>query len=226
MDLIFSKFPDFDIEAFPGFDERELISWNNYILWSLDQHHNMDKPLVFWDVLAALSAFKQFVPKFVDYVLLKLMGLFFGSKFDLSVLSSEIFELLPSMKSRQLQIFNVIIRHVVLKDLSAGHSDSRNQDFQECKEVEEQNTFWSRLLEHSEKEIRERILSMNFSAILKLDSCLATDFCKFRCWTPTGLNQMMKWVKTNRHATKDHLIVSAQKVGKIEKRYSICSVHI
>lgn len=220
MDLIFSTFPDFDIEASPGFDERELISWNKNILWSIDQHHNMDKPLVFWDVLAALSAFKQFVPKFVDYVLLKLMGLFFGSKFDLSVLSSEIFELLPSMKSRQLQILNVIIRHVVLKDLSAGHSDSRNQDFQECKEVEEQNTFWSRLLEHSEKEIRERILSMNFSTILKVDSCLASDFCKFRCWSPSGLNQMMKWVKTNRHATKDDLIVSAQKVGKIEKRYS------
>lgn len=218
LDLILSRFPNFDIEAFPGFDEKELISWSSNVLWSLNQYHNMDKPLVFWDVLAALSAFKQFVPKFVDYILLKLMGLFFGSKFDFSVLSSEIFKLLPSMKLRQLQILNVVVRHVVLKDLGTGHIDSRSQDSQECKDVEGQNTYWSRLLQHSEREIRERILSMNFSAILKLDSCLAIDFCKFRFWTPVGLNQMMKWVKINADATKDHLIVSAQEVEKIEKR--------
>ncbi|KAK4375865.1 hypothetical protein RND71_006542 [Anisodus tanguticus] len=51
--------PDFDVKVFPDFPEKELISWENNILWLLNQHEPLDKPLVVWDVVAALVAFKQ-----------------------------------------------------------------------------------------------------------------------------------------------------------------------
>ncbi|KAI5657533.1 hypothetical protein M9H77_26326 [Catharanthus roseus] len=225
LDLIWDIYPDFDIEDFPGLAEKELMSWDNNIIWSLNQYHNVEKPLVLWDVVAALSAFKQSAPKYLDHILLKWMTSLFRSQFDvLSARSSEIFKFLSSLTTRQLHILNLIGRHVVLKGLSSNHTDSKGKDFQELNVTEEQNIVWSFMLQYSEKELRERLLYTNFSGAISLASFSSTDLSKHGCWTPVGFGQMMKWVEINMDDMKDHLKLLAREVGEFKKRQfsSIC----
>ncbi|RVW89056.1 hypothetical protein CK203_029326 [Vitis vinifera] len=56
---------EFGIEIFPGFPKKELIYWECNMLWYLSQYEHLDKPLVVWDIVAALLAFKQSAPKHV-----------------------------------------------------------------------------------------------------------------------------------------------------------------
>ncbi|KAJ1409927.1 WD40/YVTN repeat-like-containing domain superfamily [Sesbania bispinosa] len=53
-----SPFPCY-IEEYSSFPEKELTYWGANILWSLNQYHCPDKPVVIWDIIAALSAFKD-----------------------------------------------------------------------------------------------------------------------------------------------------------------------
>ena len=45
-----NNFLDRDTEAIPGSSEKELIDWEDNIIWSLRQYETQDKPLVVWDI--------------------------------------------------------------------------------------------------------------------------------------------------------------------------------
>ncbi|KAI5675715.1 hypothetical protein M9H77_06665 [Catharanthus roseus] len=200
--LIFDIYPDFDIEDCPGLAEKEPIIWDNNIIWSLKQYHNVEKPLVLWDVVAALSAFKQFAPKYMDHILLKWMR----SLLDLNLMFCQL-DHLKSSNFSQMHILNNIGRHVVRKDLGANHIDRKGKDFQELNDTEEQKIFWSNLLQHSEKKLRERLASFS-----------SADLCKHRCWTPVGVGQTMKRVEMNKDDMKDSLKLLAREVKNFKMR--------
>ncbi|KAL3524457.1 hypothetical protein ACH5RR_017291 [Cinchona calisaya] len=215
-ELTLNAQPDFEVEAFPA-PERELISWENNILWSFNQYEHANKPLVMWDVVAALLAFRQSIPNYVEHILLKWTRSFLGSHFDVSpAISSEISKFLSNLTSRQLHILNIISRRVFRKQLKADQTNSK-QDFEGLDGAEKQQNFWLKLVCESEKELRGRLLYFSFSAILRIVSKSATEFREVRHWTPVGLRQMMQWVASNPDDLKDHVKLLAEEVGKIEK---------
>lgn len=222
LDLTLNTLSDFEFEAFPGFPETELISWENNLLWSFSKYEHTNKPLVIWDVVAALLAFRQSIPNYADYVLFKWMRNLFGSEFDVSpAISSKISELFSNITSTQLHILNVIIRRVFLKQLKAAQVNCKQQDFEGLDGAVEQQNFWLKLIYDSEKELRERLVCFSFLAILKTGCNLTSEFSKARCWAVVGLGQMVQWVASNPDGLNYHVKLLAEEIGKIEKRYSI-----
>ncbi|KAL0317929.1 UNVERIFIED_CONTAM: hypothetical protein Sangu_2207200 [Sesamum angustifolium] len=129
LDMSSGACPDIDNESFPGIPEKVLIWWECNMLWSLSQYENPSRLLNIWDIVAALLAFKQSAPEYVEHILLKWLTSYFGSQFgNSSTLLSEAFEFLPKLSSRQLNLINIISRNVVLKERKADHMSSKQQE--------------------------------------------------------------------------------------------------
>ncbi|XP_019182143.1 PREDICTED: uncharacterized protein LOC109177286 [Ipomoea nil] len=219
--------PDCNVESFPGFSEQEMISWENNIIWSLRQCEHLEKAVVVWDVIAALSAFNQSVPKYVERVLLKWLASIFRSQSGISTILSEASRHLPRIASRVLQLLNIITNQVALKKPEADKTISEQCDLRSSNEAEEeQMTLWMQLQSNIEKELRERLVGLSLSVILSLvsNSNENNGHEEFGCWTPIGSAQMEKWVNLNRADVNEHLKLLAEKVGKTKKRKlrSIC----
>ncbi|KAL2542343.1 Transducin/WD40 repeat-like superfamily protein [Abeliophyllum distichum] len=212
--------PDFDVEAFPGLPEKELIWWEKSILWSLNHCENLDNPLIVWDIVGALSAFKQSIPKFVEHILHKWLTSCFGSHFGSpTTFLPEASKFLSKLSSRRIHLLNIIIRHVVLKELNADKKGGKEQEIEGLSGAEEEQLFlWMELLSSSERELQERLVGLTFSAILSLLSNPTMESCKVGCWSPIGLVQMEQWVSLNYKYVKDYLKFLAAEVEKLEKR--------
>nr|GMD81480.1 uncharacterized protein LOC109177286 [Ipomoea batatas] len=222
LDAFSDILPDCDFESFPGLSNREMISWENNIIWSLRQCEYLEKAVVVWDVIAALSAFNQSVPKFVERVLLKWLASIFRSQSSISTILSEASRHLPRIASRVLQLLNIITSQVALKKPEADKTISKQRDDAE----EEQMTMWMQLQSNIEKELRERLVGFSLSVISSLvsNSNENNGHKGFGCWTPIGSAQMEKWVDLNRANVNKHLKLLAEKVGRTKKRKlrSIC----
>ncbi|XP_065861489.1 uncharacterized protein [Euphorbia lathyris] len=48
---------------------EKLVYWELNVLWSLKIFENLDMPLVVWDIIATLLAFKQCMPEYLDHML-------------------------------------------------------------------------------------------------------------------------------------------------------------
>ncbi|KAH1213470.1 hypothetical protein GmHk_14G041426 [Glycine max] len=59
------------IEGNSSYVEKELTYWGTNIIWSLNQYQCHDKPLVLWDIIAALSTFKDNNLKYAEHLLIK-----------------------------------------------------------------------------------------------------------------------------------------------------------
>ncbi|KAM0052597.1 putative transcription factor WD40-like family [Helianthus debilis subsp. tardiflorus] len=96
-------------------DDESLVCWGRNILWSLNQYgHHLDKPLVVWDMIAALSAFiKKSQVSYVEQILVKWLTSSLG--FECASLES-VFPHAYRLSSRQLHLLNVINRHVILRE--------------------------------------------------------------------------------------------------------------
>lgn len=220
MDIFADVCPDFEVDAFPGFPEEELIWWERNMLWSLRHSEYLDNPLVLWDIVGALLAFKQSIPKFVEHVLHKWLTSYFRSQFDTpTTFLLEASKSLSKLSSRQLHHLNIISRHVVLKELNADKNGGQEQELEglSCAE-EEQLKIWMELLSNSERELQERLVSLTFSAILSLLSNSKMDSSKVGCWSPIGSAQMEQWVSRNYKYVKDYLKFLVAEVGKYDKR--------
>ncbi|KAK9293100.1 hypothetical protein L1049_021085 [Liquidambar formosana] len=227
LDISSSRIPEFNIEAFPGFSEKELFNWESNILWSLKQYEHPDKPLVVWDITAALLAFKQSAPKYVEGILIKWLSIsYVGSHLspsteEMLLHTSRIFQ---KITSRQLHLLNIICRRVVLSVLKADKINTKQQNLGGLYDAEEeQMTSWMELLLSSERELRERLVGFSFSAILSLVFQSATDFSRLGCWHPFGLAQMERWVALDHDHVQDQLKLLASEVGNLDSRLlSIC----
>lgn len=211
-------------EAVPGFSDKDLHYWMTNTLWSLRQFENMDKPLVAWDIIAALLVFKQSSPEFVDHILLKwLAKSFLGSDKALSVekLVLRVSKKISEVSSRKLHLLNLICRRVMLSDMKAGEIykslqeirglDGRNDDKQD---------LWMDLLSSSERELRQRLVGLTFTAFMTSSSSLDRTNPQPGYWYPSGLAQMEQWVEQNSHHVSDQVKLLSSEV-KTHRRYGV-----
>lgn len=219
LDISTDVCPDFDVDVFPGFPEKELVWWERNILWSLHHSENLDNPLILWDIVAALMAFKQSIPKFVEHILHKWSTSYFGSQFGTpTTFLPEASKFLSKLSSRQLHHLNIITRHVVLKELNADKKGGQEQELEGLSGAEEELNLWMELLSSSERELQERLVSLTLSAILILLSNSTVDSCKVGSWSPIGSAQMEQWISLNYKFVKDYLKFLVDEVEKHEKR--------
>lgn len=225
LDLLSNSSPQFDANEFPSFAEKELTCWESNIHWSLKQCGHLDKPLVPWDLIAALLAFKQTALKFVERILLKWLSFsYMVSDVDLSVekILPHVSRSLSRVNSRQLHLLNIICRRVMLPGMKA---DQRNNKLENlgglCDAEREQLTMWAEVLFSSERELRERLVGFSFSTFITLASHLASTASRPGYWCPVGLAQMEQWVALNREHVRDKLKVLASEVGRHEGRYRL-----
>ncbi|KAJ8563414.1 hypothetical protein K7X08_031866 [Anisodus acutangulus] len=216
--------PDFDVKVFLDFPEKELISWENNILWSLNQHEPLDKPLVVWDVVAALLAFKQSIPKYVKHIVLKWLKSSVGSQFGVSANLSEAIKCLSEISSRKLQLLNIISKLVVLKKVETDKVDGKSQFLEVFGSAEDERLYWTQLHSKSEMELRDRLVGYSFTVFLGVASGSDGKGSKPGYWVPNGTAQMEQWVAIRRKDIKNHLKLLADKVRTVEKsrRPSIC----
>lgn len=212
-----------DVEAFP---DEELVHWGHNILWSLNQYEHLDKPLVVWDIVAALLAFKQSVPDYVEHILVTWLTSYVGP--DCGHSPSSILphapQFLSSITSRQLHLLSILSRRVLLSEEKGNNLTSQNQSLEGLYGIEEEQlSMWVEFVESIEKELRERLIGSSFSAVVNLASQPSTDWSKPGCWLPVGLAQMEKWIAVNDGHVKNYLKFLASKVRKLKKRiHSIC----
>ncbi|KAL7254393.1 hypothetical protein ACSBR1_008731 [Camellia fascicularis] len=213
-DVLSSRDPEFDVEAFSGFPEKELFYWKYNFLWSLNQYEHVEKPLVVWDIIEALLTFKQSAPKYVEHVLAKWHAKTF-------LQSSRLFS---KKSSRQLHLLNIISRRVVLAELKADKINRSLKNFEGiCGAEEEYLALWLELLLSSERELRERLVAFSFSAVSSIMSRSSTNF-DTGYWHPVGLAQMEQWVALNHDHVRDHLKLLTAEVRKLKKS-GLHSVH-
>lgn len=211
---------DMKDELFPGFPEEELIWWERNILWSMNQYENPNGLLNIWDIGAALLAFKQSAPKYVEHILLKWLASCLGSKSEISsTLLSEAFKFLPMLSSRQLHLINIISRRVVLKEFKTENVNGKELVLEGLSDDNKEHiNLWMELLFSCENELLERLVGISFSAILSLPSNSSEEFAQVGDWSPDGLPQMEQWVLQNEKNVKDHSKFFAAEIRKVEKR--------
>lgn len=219
---------EFGIENFPGFPKKELIYWECNMLWYLSQYEHLDKPLVVWDIVAALLAFKQSAPKYVELVLVKWLSVSnVESHLGLSTgkILSHASRTFSNTTTRKLHLFNIICRHVVLSELKADKINCKQPNLEEFGGAEEEKLkLWMELLLCSERELRERLVGFAFSTVLGLMSSLAAKVYRAEGWDPVGLAQMEQWVALNYDHVQDQLKLLASEVRNLDKRklHSVC----
>ncbi|XP_076905102.1 uncharacterized protein LOC143560762 [Bidens hawaiensis] len=196
------KLQDAMDENFPGFPNTDLVNWGHNILWSLNQYkRHLDKPLVIWDIISALSTFSKSEANYVKQLLVTWQMSSLGVECDPSVgnVLPRVVACLSDLTSRQLHLLNVVTRHVVLKEVKLNDEEHASD--------KEEPGLWIKLLEMCEKHIRERLVGCSFSATLNGG------------WEHAGLAQMRLWVVKNDNTVKDYVKRLASKVKKTEKRY-------
>ncbi|KAF8018481.1 hypothetical protein BT93_H3382 [Corymbia citriodora subsp. variegata] len=205
----------FNCEAFSGVSEEVLAWWKSNILWSLQQYECFVKPLVMWDIIAALLAINQSAPHFVDDLLIEWLSSSFmesRSKLSREKVLADFSQRLSKLTSRHLHLLNVICRRVILSDIKADLGTM-------CENQEEQVMFWMDLLSTSERELRERLVSINF-ACSSLISHNDANMSPSGYWYPSGLAQMEQWV--GRDQVRDQLRLLVPQAHLYEKRLDSC----
>ncbi|KAL3626200.1 hypothetical protein CASFOL_029749 [Castilleja foliolosa] len=221
LDLSSANCQDIDTESFPGFPEKELFWWETNILWSLNQYTNLNRLLSIWDIVAALLAFKQSAPGYLDHILLKWIKSYLSSQLSIPVtVLTESIKFVPKLSSRQLHLVNIISRQVVLKEYKENNVIGEQQELEGSGVTKDDDrvNVWIELLLSSERELLERLVGFSFSSVLSLLSDPSTGSFKDGRSSPYALPQMEQWVSQNRKNVKDHTKFLAAEVGKVEKR--------
>ncbi|XVE64485.1 hypothetical protein DITRI_Ditri07aG0104500 [Diplodiscus trichospermus] len=218
-DILSNTSLGFDIEASPGFSEKELVYWESNILWSLKQYGHWHKPLVVWDIIAALLAFKRSTPCFVDHILVKWLLKSFGHlhvEHSVEKVLPLVCKSFSKSASRQLHLLNIICRRVILSEVKADELNSKllnlagvdEADFAQDKQL----NLWMELLSSSERELRERFVGFGFSAYKTLASNSATYSSEPGYWYPLGVAQMEQWIAHNDCLVREQLKVLTSEI--------------
>ncbi|CAA0385264.1 unnamed protein product [Arabidopsis thaliana] len=208
-------------EAILGFSKNEFANWESNILWSLKEFNYLNKPLVLWDMVAAMLAFKQSMPEFVELVLTKWLSVsYLGFHDDISMedLVPKITKRFSDVPSRLLHILNVISRRVMLSELKTEEINRKLQGQRTNDEGE--IDLWLKLLQESEQELRERLVGLSFSAYLLAESSQGTISPPSWNWRPAGLALLQQWVEINRDIVHSQLETLSLEVKSSRTRSS------
>ncbi|MQM06345.1 hypothetical protein Taro_039166 [Colocasia esculenta] len=195
--------------------EGDLSCWESNILWSLKQYQNIEKPLVLWDILAALLALKQTAPGFVEQLLLNWLSswcLDLPSGFTLENILFHVQSSLPKINNHQIHLLNIICRRLIFSELKIEVPKS-GEPYNEDK-----LNLWNELLIHSEKEMRVRLVCFSLGAALFLASRVSEASASNRKWLPVGVAQMERWVTINKELIEDRLLLLVLRVGELGER--------
>ncbi|WCJ43821.1 Transducin/WD40 repeat-like superfamily protein [Euphorbia peplus] len=193
---------------------EKLDNWEFNVLWSLNFVENLDKPLVVWDIIATLLAFKQCMPEYLDHILAKWLSFtYVDTHENLSIdeVLAGILRNFSTIGSRQLQLLNIISRCLVLSELTSDEI-SRKVYREEPFGVAKHQTLWIEILLRSEKELRARLVALSFLALS------SKTFCRSSTWRPSGVAQMAQWVQLNHDDVRDQLKVLTSGVQKLKRR--------
>ncbi|KAI3980122.1 hypothetical protein MKX01_034728 [Papaver californicum] len=152
------------------------------ILLSLNQYDNLNKPLVLWDVISALSALEKSTPKFVEKILVKWLSWLLDSNIGFSIdkILFHARDSLSKIQSRKIHLLNIFYG---LEELGISENENR--------------MLWLYLLTSNERQLRERLVTFSFTTVPSLASSSSTNNSKFRYWVPHGIAQMEQWVTIN-----------------------------
>ncbi|KAL4562973.1 hypothetical protein LXL04_027004 [Taraxacum kok-saghyz] len=184
-------------ESFPGFPNPNLLNWAHNILSSLTKFQKYPQnPLLLWDIISSLSSFKNtphlpFVHQLLVKWLTSHLGFEWGPPGRKNV-PPRVHSRFPNLTSRELNMLNVVVRHVVLKEPKL------------CEDM----GMWVEVLEMSEKEVRERVVGLTL--VKGYNGNLEK---------VVGLGQMRRWVDDNGFGVREYVKRLASKVKKIQKRY-------
>ncbi|GLT48303.1 hypothetical protein SLA2020_219360 [Shorea laevis] len=201
--------------------EKELHHWLSNILWSLGQCEYVDQPLVIWDIIAALLVFKQSLPEFFDHVLVKWFSMsFLGFNMGVSVekLLPNVSKSFSEVASRKLHLLNIICRRVILANLKPSEINNNLQNLGGIEGAEDDKLgLWMELLSNSERELRQRLVGLTFSAFMTSTSNSDTSSSQPGYWCPVGLAQMEQWVGQNCDVVCNQVKLLASEI-KTQKR--------
>ncbi|KAJ4952327.1 hypothetical protein NE237_029159 [Protea cynaroides] len=242
LEVLSDTYPEFGNETSASLSNSESACWESNILWSLKQYDQVEKPLVLWDVIAALSAFKQASPNCVDSVMIKWLSSWldgFPEGFSAENILFQASRSLFNIPSRQLHLLNIICRRVILSEFRADVLNSKQHKLEKIDGIEiEESSPWIKLLVNSEKELRERIVSFSFAAVLGHRACSAANISIARYWLPAGVEQMEQWVLINQEWVQNQLKFLRSEIGKLhgrlqqicdyvtEEKCSLCSASV
>ncbi|KAI3974981.1 hypothetical protein MKX01_005092, partial [Papaver californicum] len=205
----------FKSEPYPGLSQREMMFWESNILLSLNQYDNLDKPLVLWDVITALSALEKSTPKFAEKILVKwLSSWFLDSNLDFSIdkILLHARDSLSEIHSRHIHLLNIFCRQLMLSELKVDTLNKKDGS-EELGIAENENLkLWFHLLTSNERQLRERLVTFSFTTVLSLASSASTNNSKNRYWVPHGVAQMEQWVAINQEQIR-----LASEVSKLNK---------
>ncbi|KAL9831780.1 putative transcription factor WD40-like family [Arabidopsis thaliana] len=102
-----------------------------------------------------------------------------------------------------LHILNVISRRVMLSELKTEEINRKLQGQRTNDEGE--IDLWLKLLQESERELRERLVGLSFSAYLLAESSQGSVSPPSWNWRPAGLAQLQQWVEINRDIVHSQL---------------------
>ncbi|KAK9672366.1 hypothetical protein RND81_12G096000 [Saponaria officinalis] len=202
-----------DIDLCPWFTKEELFIWGSKLLWSLNHYESYDKPLVVWDALAALLAFKQCATEFIEYLILSWLASSTNDTF------SDLPGHMSLLSSRQLQLINVLCRRVMVSSgRKVAKGSSMLPNLAESYDVKDEEK-WLNILLSSEKELRERLVGFSLSTVLTHLSHPAPEDESGR-WNPVGIAQMVEWVMQNQDNVQHELNLMAAEVRGLAERIS------
>ena len=181
---------------------------------------HLDKPLVVWDIVAALLAFKQSAPNYVELVLHKWLSVS-NVEAHLGISTGKILShasrTFSNTTTQKLHLFNIICWHAVLSELKADKINSKQPNLENFGGAEEEKLkFWMELLLCSERELCERLVGFTFSTVLGLMSSLAAKVPRAEGWDPVGWAQMEQWVSLNYDHVQDQLKLLASEVRNLD----------
>lgn len=168
------------------------------MLWSLKQYESPSKPLVVWDVIAALLVFKRTAPKIVEQFLVEwLSTAYLGLKTNIAIKSilSHMSRSFSKFTSRQLQLLNVICRRVALSETKPEQiSHGVQKQGTSHENADEEVKSWVGLVLGCETELRRRLVSYSLAARSSVASRPEESLHQSGGWSPCGLTQMKQWV--------------------------------
>ncbi|WOK99671.1 hypothetical protein Cni_G08383 [Canna indica] len=205
--------------------ERDLLCWESNILQSLRKFEDAEKPLVLWDILAALLDLKKSNPKFVDNLLLKWISSWFSSFLSGDSIDKILFHtqsMMPNISSRRIYLLNIVCRRLMLSKAKAGVLNGEQLTWDEPKNEGKFNV-WNNLLVNNEVELQQRIVAFTFRAVLSHASCPSDMFSVGKKWFPLGVAQMECWILLNMGLVRNQLNVLRSEVRELGSRInSVC----
>ncbi|XP_022637111.1 uncharacterized protein LOC106762530 isoform X5 [Vigna radiata var. radiata] len=212
------------IEGNSSYLEKELIYWGTNIIWSLNQYQCHDKPLVLWDIITALLAFKDHNSKYTEHIIIKWITSSF-LQLDMDLPSEKVLSFVSSslsdIPSRLLHLFNIICRRVILAELDADQITGLTRKVEKlesvCPAMEKHITKWTEILLSIERELWKRLVCFSFSIFRTIMSNPETS-SQHGCWYPVGLAQMEQWIASDQKHLGDQLKAIVSEVSH-KKRF-------